>query len=64
MTATLKDMLLASLDKAGGIEYLVRQSAENPQAYMSLIGKVLPLQIGGDANNPLKVIVETGVPRD
>lgn len=46
-TAALKDMILAALDKKGGIDYLSRQADENPTAFMTLVGKVLPLQVNG-----------------
>jgi hypothetical protein len=46
-TALLKDMILAALDKAGGIDYLLRQSDTNPVAFLTLVGKVLPMQIHG-----------------
>lgn len=48
-------MILAALDKAGGADYLYSQSSENPTAFMTLVGKVLPLQIAGDKENPLYV---------
>lgn len=38
----LKNAIIASLDRLGGIEYLVAQAKENPTAYLALIGKVLP----------------------
>lgn len=37
-------MVIQALDKAGGIEYLVAQSRDNPTAFLTLLGKVLPLQ--------------------
>lgn len=42
--AELKEMIMAALDDAGGVSYLVKQAVENPQAFMALLGKVLPLQ--------------------
>lgn len=53
-TAAVKDMILAALDKAGGMEYLYQQSEENPTAFLTLVGKVLPLQV--DANVAGQVI--------
>lgn len=41
----LKDMILGALEDAGGQDYLTRQAAENPSAFMTLIGKVLPQDI-------------------
>ena len=40
-------MILAALDAAGGTEYLLRQSEQNPVAFMSLLGKLLPTQLTG-----------------
>lgn len=44
LTMALKDMISGALDRAGGIDYLVRQSSENPVAFMSLVGRIVPLQ--------------------
>lgn len=52
-TALLKDMILKALDGAGGVAYLQRQADENPGPFLTLVGKVLPLQVtGGDAGAP------------
>lgn len=53
LTADVKAMILAALDKAGGSEYLFRQATENPNAFLTLVGKVLPMTIAGDPANPL-----------
>jgi ATP-dependent DNA helicase DinG len=42
-----------ALDELGGVVYLVQQAKDNPNAFMSLIAKVLPTQITGDPDNPL-----------
>lgn len=55
----LKEMILASLQEAGGQAYLTRQARENPSGYLTLIGKVLPLTIQGDKDNPLEHRVTT-----
>lgn len=57
-TAAVKDMVLAALGNVGGINYLERQAEQNPQAFMTLVGKVIPLQVGGDPDNPLKSVTE------
>lgn len=58
-TKALKDMILAALDGVGGEAYLQRQAAKNPAAFLTLVGKVLPLQVTGE-NGPLVVeIVRT-----
>lgn len=53
-TAALKDMILKALDKSGGVDYLVIQAELNPASFMTLLGKVLPMQVAGDPDNPLK----------
>ena len=53
LTADVKGMILAALDKAGGVEYLLEQSQKNPAAFMTLVGKVLPTTIAGDKDNPV-----------
>lgn len=52
-TAAVKDMILSALDQAGGVDYLVQQSEENPTAFMTLVGKVLPLQVTGEGGGPV-----------
>lgn len=53
MTRQLKEMILEALDNAGGVEYLAAQAEENPTAFLTLVGKVLPLQLQGDKDNPI-----------
>ena len=57
-------MILGALDDVGGQDYLKKQATENPQAFMTLIGKVLPLQIAGDANAPITVQLVTLTSKD
>ena len=57
-TAQLKDMILTALDKAGGIAYLQRQANESPTAFLALVGKVLPMTVAGDKDNPITVVVK------
>lgn len=58
-TAELKDMILKALDESGGVRYLVDR-AKDPRtasAFLSLIGKVLPMQVTGDPENPVGITV-------
>jgi hypothetical protein len=45
VTQDIREMILASFHQAGGVRYLVKQSAANPVAYMGLLGKIVPMQI-------------------
>ena len=56
LTMQVKEMILQALDEAGGVEYLRKQATESPTAFLGLIGKVLPLTIAGDKDNPLHII--------
>lgn len=57
-TKALKDMILGALNAKGGQKYLERQADENPTAFLTLIGKVLPTTLAGDPNAPLNVITK------
>ncbi|HQT76822.1 MAG TPA: hypothetical protein PLD10_07190 [Rhodopila sp.] len=52
----LKTMILASLDRAGGIEYLTNCAKANPGPYLGLIGKVLPMQL--NASMSMRVVLD------
>lgn len=56
-TKELKDMILQALDESGGVEYLKQTAIDHPTAFMTLIGKVLPLQVSGVDGGPLVVQV-------
>jgi hypothetical protein len=46
VTRELKDMILMALEGAGGVAYLQKQATDNPNAFLSLVGKTLPLKVG------------------
>jgi len=51
VSKALKDMILASLDRVGGEEYLAKLAIENSSAFSSLLGKILPTQLATDAES-------------
>jgi hypothetical protein len=55
-------MILGALSDAGGREYLHRQADLNPAAFMTLVGKVLPLTLQGAG--PGGAILISGVRRN
>ena len=63
ITGDLKGMILGALAGAGGEAYLQRQADENPGAFLTLIGKVLPTTLT-TGSGALRIEVVTGVPRD
>lgn len=57
VTKELKEMILQALDGAGGVAYL-QEKAEDPKtagAFLTLLGKVLPLQVTGEDGGALIV---------
>jgi hypothetical protein len=54
-TALLKDAILQAAEKAGGdagmVGYLTAQAGSNPAAFLSLLGKVLPMTVAGPGDN-------------
>lgn len=59
VSGVLKEAILEAAELAGGeagmIGYLQTQASANPNAFLSLLGKVLPMQVGGDPDNPLEI---------
>lgn len=56
VNAAVKDMILEALSNAGGAEYLTRR-ANDPKtasAFLTLLGKVLPLQIANPPGESFK----------
>lgn len=58
-TAMLKDALLQAAENAGGpggmVGYLTLQASENPGPFLSLLGKVLPMQVNADVTGGVTV---------
>lgn len=54
-TAQVKEAILKAFEGVGGVEYLKGVANDNPAVFCQLLGKVLPLQVAGDPDNPLKV---------
>lgn len=59
-TAEVKTMIRQALEDAGGVAYLV-ECARDPKtkaAFLSLVGKLAPMVLAGDAENPLNAIMK------
>ena len=52
-TGALKDMILQALSNKGGVTYLESQADTNPNAFMALVGRVLPLQVKDGSDDPM-----------
>src|SRR5262244_3736682 len=54
LTADIKSMILGALQAKGGQKYLEKQADENPTAFLTLVGKILPLQVTGKDGGPIQ----------
>ena len=66
ISSALKEAILEAAERAGGedgiVGYLVVQALDNPVAFMSLLGKVLPMTIADTGKDEeTKYVVETRV---
>ncbi len=56
VTQAVKDCILQAFHEAGGVKYLVRQSKENPVAFMSLMGRIIPTEVVADVQQTHYVV--------
>lgn len=50
----IREMVVLALDEAGGTAYLAETARTHQAAFLSLIGKVLPIQVTGEDGGPMK----------
>lgn len=58
-------MILTALERAGGANYLLTQAERNPGAFLTLIGKIIPLQaeLTGKGGGPIALEFEQALIR-
>jgi hypothetical protein len=61
-SADIRNMVMRALDMVGGCDYLAARAIDTPAAFMALVGKVLPLQVAGDPNNPISYVLRAPSP--
>jgi hypothetical protein len=52
LTRTVKEAIEAAFQGVGGAEFLMKQAQENPVAFMTLLGKIIPAQVQAEVTNP------------
>ena len=62
--ALIREMVAQALDKAGGVDYLVRVAESHPGPFLGLVGKVLPVQLAGEGDKPISISVAFVSPVD
>jgi len=66
LTRDVREMILSALAGVGGVNYLQQQAAENPAAFMALVGKTLPrdVNVGGGLRLEVNLIGVERSPSD
>ncbi len=54
-TADIKEMVVGALQDVGGRQYLAARAIDSPASFLTLVGKVLPLQVTGENGAPIAV---------
>lgn len=54
-SATIKEMVMDALCDVGGRKYLAEQAIKNPNAFLGLVGRVMPLQVTGEDGGALMI---------
>jgi len=53
LNASVKAAIEEAFHRAGGVEYLVKLAKEDKRTFAMLLGKVIPMQLSGDPDNPV-----------
>lgn len=65
LTRTVKEAIEAAFDKVGGADYLAKMAIEQPQAFMTLLGKILPTQVNANIEGQIGMpVITLGVQPD
>lgn len=54
-TRLIREMVVEALDHAGGVAYLASVAQSNPSAFLSLVGKVMPVQVEGSGGGLIQI---------
>jgi molybdopterin-guanine dinucleotide biosynthesis protein A len=52
----LREMILEALERNGGVDYLAAQAVAEPKAFLSLLARVLPMQVTGEGGGPVETV--------
>lgn len=65
LTRDLRDMISAALDRSGGVDYLVQQAKNNPVAFLTLLGKIIPTELSLKIKEmPRAMVYPDGLPKE
>ena len=64
LTTDVRKAIITAFDMVGGAEYLRTLATTDPKAFCALLGKTVPVQVGGDPDNPVRVTMTVDRPPD
>jgi hypothetical protein len=50
----IRELIVQALDNLGGVTYLEETARSHPAAFLSLLGKVMPIQVTGEDGGPVQ----------
>jgi hypothetical protein len=54
----VKEAIIGAFNKVGGEDYLVKVADSDPRTFCALLGKVMPTQLTGAGDEPIRVASE------
>jgi hypothetical protein len=64
VAAAVKEAILVAFDEVGGKDYLIGVARSNPEVFCRLLAKVLPVQLAGDPEQPIKAVLSIEAHRE
>jgi hypothetical protein len=64
ITSDVKQAILEAFNALGGVEYLCVVAREDPKAFCALLGKLIPVKVAGDAEDPPVLRMTIDAPPD
>ncbi len=55
ITQDMREAVKQAFDKAGGVDYLVKQAVNEPVAFLGLVGKIIPKEVEAKLTGKLLV---------
>ena len=57
-TVALKDAIMNAFEKVGGVDYLVTVAKKDPKTFITLLGRVLPLEIQAKVEGTIAINID------
>ena len=64
ITSDVREAIMEAFSIVGGVEYLRKIATEDPKAFCALLGKLIPVKVAGDAEDPPVLRMTIDAPPD